>query len=109
MYPPARDTFRSQFILAAASLHTKADGCPSLRVNFTIYLTLDRAHVINDQPVSVEAQIPTHNSPCGIYVKQSDTDTDCLPAPQASPANIVPHLSIHNSIYQSQTLYKLSI
>jgi hypothetical protein len=34
------------------------------------------APVINDQPVSVEAQIPTHNSPCGIYVEKSVTEID---------------------------------
>jgi len=68
--------FRSHLKPAAASLHTKADDCPSLRVNFTVYLILTMAPVINDQPVSVEAQIPTHNSPCGIYVEKSVTETD---------------------------------
>jgi hypothetical protein len=58
------------------------------------------AHVINDQPVSVEAQIPTHNSPCGIYVEQSVTETDCLRVLQPSPANIVPQLSIYYFIFQ---------
>jgi hypothetical protein len=91
LYPPARAMFRSQFIPAAASLHTKADDC---RVNFTLYIILTMAHVINDQPVSVEAQIPTHNSPCGIYVEQSDTETDCLRVLQPSlpiPFRISPY------------------
>jgi hypothetical protein len=43
------------------------------------------APVINDQPASAEAQIPAHNSPCGIYVKQNVTEIDseyfCLPLP----------------------------
>lgn len=98
MYRPARDMFRSQFTPAATSLHTKPDDCPSQRVNFTIYLILTMAHVTNDQPVPVEAQIPTHNSPCGIYVEQSVTETDCLRVLQPSAASFVPHLSIYSFI-----------
>lgn len=88
--------FRFQFTRAAASLRTKSDDCPSQHVNFTIYLILTTAHVTNDLPVSVEAQIPTHNSPCGIYVEQSVTETDCLRVLQPCPANIVPHLSTYS-------------
>ena len=65
--------------------------------------------MINDHPAPVEAQIPTHNSPCGIYVEQSVTETDCLRIQQPSPASTVSHLSIYNFMYQSQTLHRLSI
>ena len=98
MYAPAADMFRCQLPPAEASLCTKPDDCQSQRVNFTTYLILTMVHVTNEQPVPVEAQIPTHNGPCGIHVERSVTVTDCLRVLSPWPAIIIPRLSIYSFV-----------